>query len=76
MAKGKSKKPKGEIRDITPEMKKKAGTINKRFRDADMEELIEFYIEGGNLVRYSCYEDQFMECDSDGVSVTTYYPIP
>ena len=49
------------------------GKINQRYRDEGS--LREYYLEGGNLIQYSCHEDgTYMQCGTKPKK-ETYYPL-
>ena len=52
------------------------GKINRRMRvdSVTYTELTEYYMEGGNLVKYSCVEGVYMQCDGRPEKVV-YYPL-
>ena len=55
------------------------GKLNRRFRytysvGSVATELHEYYLEGGNLIKYWCYEGAYMKCDGRPEKVV-YYPL-
>jgi len=52
------------------------GKLNQRFRETIPNlsaRLYEYYLEKGNLVRYKCFEGNYMQCDSRPEK-DVYYP--